>query len=60
MYGLPPTWNTENAGRLLMQGDELEIDGHIIHVLRSGKQIGVYEARSDQVGPELPLLLNWN
>jgi hypothetical protein len=50
--------NTE-LGRLLSEGDAVEITANIIRVIAGDELVGTYEARSDHYVPELPVLVDF-
>ncbi|GEM_PF-839053 len=56
---LPPTPRENRLAQLLANGDELCLERNIVRVYRGSRFIGVYEARGDQIGPEIPFIAVW-
>lgn len=54
---LPPTTSEHPLYTILREGDQLVIDANLLHVYRSGKFVGVYEARGDALGPQVPFII---
>jgi len=45
--------------RAIEGGDRLEIHGRFIRVLRGRELVGVFECRTDEFGPRVPMLVTW-
>jgi hypothetical protein len=57
---LPQTPRENRLAQLLANGDEVRLEGNVVSVYRGGRFISVYEARGDQIGPEIPFITVWD